>query len=78
MTDRYMAFANQISRTLIAAGMKRGDNVSLEKLHNEKYQRTMSDEYPFSKRSGGRFMEVDDQQKRQWLALANHNERGRK
>ncbi len=41
--------AAKVSKTLIAVTMKKNGENLAEKLHNEKYQRTFTDEYSFNK-----------------------------
>lgn len=65
---------NQIARQLFAMSQKKKDKDLVSSLQNEKYQRTMTDEYPFSKIARGRFRPVDDEQKEQWRKLAERGQ----
>ena len=50
MDKQFMAFANQVSRTLIAAGLRKKGGDEYEKMKNERYQRTFTDEYLFGRK----------------------------
>ena len=74
-TKDFSGFISSLAKQLYAMEAKRGAAVSLDKLHNEKYQRTMTDEYdklPWMKnaRRVGRFKPVDEEQKAMWEKLA--------
>ncbi len=57
--NQVFAVAKKVNSAGVLAGMK-----------NERYQRTPTDEYPFRKKSRGRFKPVDPEQKASWAKLA--------
>jgi hypothetical protein len=60
---------NQIARQLYAMSMKKKDKDIPNSLRNERYQRTMTDEYPFAKKPRGHFSRVEPDQKECWRKL---------
>ena len=68
MDKQFMAFANQVSRTLIAAGLRKKGGDEYEKMKNERYQRTFTDEYLFGRKSHGR-EPVSEEVRKGWEKL---------
>ncbi len=62
--------ANTIARQLFAMAAKRRDKDLVESMREERYRRTFSDEYTFSRKSRARLDRVDPSQKAQWEMLA--------
>ncbi len=63
------AVADKLAKQLWAMSMKAKKPDLVGTMQNERYQRTMSDEYPFKKPSRAGFKPVPEEQKEVWRKL---------
>ncbi len=63
------AIARKMSQMMWAMAMKQKKPDLHSLMSEERYQRTMSDEYPFKKPTVDKFSRVPEDQKAEWLRL---------